>query len=287
MRKLKRVPEPAGVTRERTVERVGDRVVFTKRTSIPAVVPYAVILACCRVEPDDHHTDPPWEDCDGWEHETDRNYRDRGHWETREKTVRRLVTIQPVPVLGEEMPNPTAEYRDVTEVEEVFVPHYNESDVAGDRWGDRQLVLVSREQAAKWGIYEMVGNGQVSRQVAYERAEAIRRKAIDKLVEWYTDGWQYYGVVCEYLHYDESVWGIDDEEYAERECFDEMARQVARQMEKDGFTVTGVPEPDPEWKRQWQGQKYRQANLMGFETPGDYLRWLKGPPVKSPEVDRG
>ncbi len=283
MPKSKRTTEPVGVVREHRVERVGDAVVFTSTKTVPAKVPYETIRASCRVEADELSTDPPGKNCDGWEHETDHEYRDRGHYEFRTRTARRLVTIAPTPVLGEELPEPTAEYRDVEEAEEVFVPHYNESDVAGSGY-DRFLVIVTREQAAKWGIYEFVGNGQVSRQVAYERAEAIRRKAIDQLVRWYDEGWSYWGVVCEYLHYEESVWGIDDYDHAEGEAADDMARQVAHAMRKDGFEITGVPEPEPAWKRNYTGQQYRRAGLMGFESPEAYRKWVKGPPVKLPEA---
>ena len=70
-----------------------------------------------------------------------------------------------------------------------------------------------------------------------------------QLVKWYDDGWQWYGVRCRFDtlgdEYEASLWGIDDAEYAERDIKVEMALDVAAQLEKAGFTVTGKPEHGP------------------------------------------
>ena len=42
--------------------------------------------------------------------------------------------------------------------------------------------------------------------------------------------------------FEASLWGIDDAEYAERDIKVEMALDVAGQLEKAGYTVTGKPE---------------------------------------------
>ena len=55
--------------------------------------------------------------------------------------------------------------------------------------------------------------------------------------------------------YEASLWGIDDAEYAEREIKVEMALDVADQLEKAGYTVTGKPEPA-------RLEPYRQAKRI-------------------------
>ena len=75
-----------------------------------------------------------------------------------------------------------------------------------------------------------------------------RRRTLDQLVKWYTDGWQWWGVKCEYLGFEDSVWGIDDDEYAENEVRVEIACEVAHQMQEAGFTVNGVPDRKAEYR---------------------------------------
>jgi len=82
--------------------------------------------------------------------------------------------------------------------------------------------------------------------VAAEALAAARRQTIAQLVNWYENGWQWYGVRCRYDalgdEFEASLWGIDDAEYAEREIKVEMALDVADQLEQAGYTVTGKPE---------------------------------------------
>ena len=84
------------------------------------------------------------------------------------------------------------------------------------------------------------------RQVAAETLARERRRAIAQLVEWYENGWQWYGVRCWLtilgVEYEASLWGIDDPEYAERDIKVEMAFDVAGQLEMAGFTVADKPE---------------------------------------------
>ena len=85
--------------------------------------------------------------------------------------------------------------------------------------------------------------------MAAETVAAERRRTSGQLVKWYEDGWQWYGVRCRFDtmgdEYEASLWGIDDAEYAERDIKVEMALDVAAQLEKAGFTVTGKPEHGP------------------------------------------
>jgi len=79
--------------------------------------------------------------------------------------------------------------------------------------------------------------------VAAELSAASRRQTIRQLANWYEDGWAWYGVRCRFTvlgdEFEASLWGIDDAEYAERDIKVEMALDVAGQLEKAGFTVTG------------------------------------------------
>ena len=97
----------------------------------------------------------------------------------------------------------------------------------------------------RWGL-PLRPRVAASRQVAAEALAADAAEPSRQLVEWYEDGWQWYGVRCRYDalgdEYEASLWGIDDAEYAEREIKVEMALDVADQLEKAGFTVTGKPE---------------------------------------------
>jgi hypothetical protein len=96
-----------------------------------------------------------------------------------------------------------------------------------------------------YGTFKYARQRGASRQVAAETVAAERRRTLAQLVKWYEDGWQWYGVRCRFAilgdEYEASLWGIDDAEYAERDIKVEMALDVAGQLEKAGFTVTGRP----------------------------------------------
>jgi hypothetical protein len=104
-----------------------------------------------------------------------------------------------------------------------------------------------------YGVYKYARERGASRQVAAETVAAERRRTLAQLVNWYEDGWQWYGVRCRFTvlgdEYEASLWGIDDAEYAERDIKVEMALDVAGQLEKAGFTVTGKPEHGPGFQR--------------------------------------
>jgi len=98
-----------------------------------------------------------------------------------------------------------------------------------------------------------------SRQVAREAVAAERRRTLAQLVKWYDSGWEWYGVRCRFEAlgdgYQDSLWGIDDAEYAET-LKEEIALNVAAQLEEAGYTVTGKPE-----HRQTYTRADKQARL--------------------------
>lgn len=83
----------------------------------------------------------------------------------------------------------------------------------------------------------------MSRGVAADDITVAMQRTIKQLCDWYRNDWQYYQVVCQYGDYCDSLCGIDDYEYAEGEVCNDLAHQVAGQMEDDGYTVTGKPQP--------------------------------------------
>jgi hypothetical protein len=113
-------------------------------------------------------------------------------------------------------------------------------------WGRGERYVIQLPAGDTDGVYRYARERGASRQVAAEALAAARRQTIAQLVNWYEDGWQWYGVRCRYDtlgdDFEASLWGIDDAEYAEREIKVEMALDVAHQLEKAGYTVTGKPE---------------------------------------------
>jgi len=94
------------------------------------------------------------------------------------------------------------------------------------------------------GTYRYARELGASRGVAAEMLALARQQTLAQLVNWYENGWQWYGVRCtlEVLgdEYEASIWGIDNADYAEEIKID-VALDVAHQLEEAGFTVTGRP----------------------------------------------
>jgi len=141
-------------------------------------------------------------------------------------------------------------------------------------WCDanRERVLITLPDDEDWGIYEYHRNRGATKQVAAEAIAAQRQRTLAQLVDWYENGWQWYGVKCDFFvlgeEYHASVWGIDDEEYAEKYAREEIASEVAHQLEEAGYTVANKPkclrgldarQHKEVWKRNlnsqnWQGE---------------------------------
>jgi hypothetical protein len=107
--------------------------------------------------------------------------------------------------------------------------------------GERVRIVLASDDG---GVFDWHRGRGASRQVAAERVADQRRRQLDQLVKWYTDGWEWWGVTCEYADEGASVWGIDDADYADEYVRDEIASEVARQLEDKGYTVTGKPEDE-------------------------------------------
>ncbi len=133
----------------------------------------------------------------------------------------------------------------------------------GRTWdrGERFVIQLADDD---YGIYEYMRASGATKQVAREAVALERRRTLAQIVKWYEDDWQWYGVKCEFTvlddTYEASVWGIDDAEYAERDVVHDIAGEVAYQLEKAGYTVTGKPESNP---RPWEAttREHKKAVL--------------------------
>jgi hypothetical protein len=103
--------------------------------------------------------------------------------------------------------------------------------------GDRERIVIELPKGEDYGIYDYLRAAGASKQVAREAVAAERRRTLAQLAKW---------VKCEFEalgdEYAASVWGIDDEDYAEREVKEEIAYEVAHQLEAAGYNVTGKPD---------------------------------------------
>jgi hypothetical protein len=101
-----------------------------------------------------------------------------------------------------------------------------------------------------------------SKGVAHQLAAMEIRRAIDQLVKWYTDGWQYYGVVCKFKDVHESVWRIDDYDYAHDEVRHEIAYQAATELERQGYEVVNRPDAKLDHRKTKRERLKRKLNLF-------------------------
>ena len=128
--------------------------------------------------------------------------------------------------------------------------------------GNREHVVITLPDDDDHGIFDWQRSMGATRQVAREAVAADRRHTLDQLVEWYSNGWQWYGVQCDFnllgQNFGASVWGIDDDDYARNEVVAEVAGKVADQLEKADFTVTGCPDREPYPSREAKRARIRR-----------------------------
>jgi hypothetical protein len=91
-------------------------------------------------------------------------------------------------------------------------------------------------------LYEWHRKHGASRQVAREAVAQSRQRTIDTLKQWYGSGWEWWVTSCDYLGASASVGGVDDYDYASGDCATDIAEEVAAELQKQGFTVTGMPD---------------------------------------------
>ena len=199
----------------RNTFRHGDTMIAVE--SQPATIAFDDILKATEVVADEYESMTPWEHCDGFEH----------------------------------VATPERRFRDEADAREM------QGSVYCDGHRERLVIELPREE--DYGIYQYAREHGASRQVAAEMVAAERRRTLAQLVKWYGDGWEWFGVKCDFEvlgdEYHDSIWGVDDAEYAET-LKEEIALEVAGQLEEAGYTVTGKPE-----HRQTYTRADKQARL--------------------------
>ncbi len=172
--------------------------------SRPATISFEEILEATEVVADQYESMTPWEHCDGFEHTA----------------------------------TPERRFRDETNARAMQGSVYCD--------GHRERLVIELPKEEDYGIYQHMRERGASRQVAREAVAAERRRTLAQLVEWYGNGWEWFGVKCDFEvlgeQFDASLWGIDDPDYAEREVKEEIALEVAHQLEKAGYSVAGKPD---------------------------------------------
>ena len=81
-----------------------------------------------------------------------------------------------------------------------------------------------------------------SKQVAKQLTARSMGKRREYLASVYANGYEVWGVVCDFLDFHDSVWGVDDYEYARGEMSEEIALNVASEMQSAGFDVVNLPD---------------------------------------------
>ncbi len=110
------------------------------------------------------------------------------------------------------------------------------------RDGGSGYITIDDETVIGWGC---TGPSGCSKQVRAETIALAKRKALDQLVEWYTNGWYESCAIAEYGDYVDSVGGIWDEPWGDytEELVLECRNNVADQLEDDGYIVENRPDP--------------------------------------------
>ena len=115
-----------------------------------------------------------------------------------------------------------------------------ESDARGAffrGWRHRGIIIVDSDRS----LYEWYRENGASRGVATEMAALDKRRRLDQLAKWYTDGWSYYYVSCDYLDCYCSVGNVEAVGSAAIQASAEVAVEVAYQLSGKGYIMRGMP----------------------------------------------
>lgn len=134
----------------------------------------------------------------------------------------------------------------------------------GWAWSDgrreRVLITLETENCDRYTFDHLRQNG-AARQVAAEMVAMHRRRTLDTIVDWYENGWEWWMTTCDIHDAMASCGGIDSYDYANGEMRQEIAWEIAGQLEDAGYTVTNHPPkysgPSTEARR----QSYRRQLL--------------------------
>ena len=113
-------------------------------------------------------------------------------------------------------------------------------------------------------LFEWYRERGATKQVAHEMVALSLRKRLDTLVDWSTNGWEWWHVHCEYKDEIDSCHGIDDHDYAYNDVRLECALNVAHELEQAGYEVHGRPEVDDASTRRFYRRAQLRLNLYLF-----------------------
>ena len=132
----------------------------------------------------------------------------------------------------------------------------------GGCYGDKGFIIIDDADVIDWGC---VGRSGCSKQVRFETIARAKRKATEQLVEWYENGWYVYVALAKYGDYASSVGGIYADAWDDylKGYVEECRREVAAQMEHDGYIVEGKPAPPKPYSRVDAFRDRIRRNLSG------------------------
>lgn len=183
--------------------------------------------------------------------------------------------------------NAVVDYEDVLDATEVVYDEYNADCPykSGDDYDHKVCEVTHEGQLDSFSCYDdhivildrkyfdetymFYREHGASKQVARELAAQSYRKITEQIVEWRSTGWEWYGVKCDFEGFVESVWAIDDYDYAYKEVRKEVAAEVVELLEEAGYTVINQPTEavclnGKHWTREDQRRMYRR-NIHLFD----------------------
>jgi hypothetical protein len=170
--------------------------------TIPLIVDFNDILEAVQVEIDDDWGTQPWDDCDGYEHVI-ADADEYQYAKDSSGTARGIYRMRN--------------------------SHYQANG----------LLLLT--DTAQEGLYRYHRLNGASKQVAREMVAVTCRQTLDLLVEWYSEGWQWYYVTCEFDGYEDNCSGFLNEEDAKEHGSNDCARNVAYLMGQAGHIIVNRP----------------------------------------------
>jgi hypothetical protein len=105
----------------------------------------------------------------------------------------------------------------------------------------------------EWGCNGYPG---ASKQVRAELIAQVKRNALDQLVKWYEDGWEYYSVCGGFNGCTDSLGGIDCVEDAE-EMRRDVCNEICKQLESEGYIIIDRPAPNNRSDAQMWHDRYK------------------------------
>ncbi len=139
--------------------------------------------------------------------------------------------------------------------EHTVISDETEGAAAGSFFGDRNSryhgrhrVVVKKDQWSNFKYWRVHG---ASKQVAYELARLEERRTAELIAGWYDYGWEVWCISCHFKGVRDSCCGFYGESGSDyiKECMAEIAKNVALELQKDGYTVNGIPDEKEERRR--------------------------------------